>query len=118
MKKFVRLLTLGCCLGGFAAAQEPFAPGDYNPRVDIWMHEFLMRQFDSQRVQAEESARKEARRRELDFVKQANEFVQAWTRFAAEYNQRRAFNIKDARKVSEAFRKLERSQGWPAQASN
>jgi hypothetical protein len=43
---------------------------------------------------------------EAQFVKRVNRVVAEWAKMAQEYNQKHALNVKNARAVSEAFRKL------------
>jgi hypothetical protein len=55
----------------------------------------------------------EARHKEMQFWLKANRFVQTWTLLAREYNDRGAFNVKQARAASKAFHDLEKTEGWP-----
>ena len=57
-------------------------------------------------------ARQEAKLRQRDFVNQANRFVETWNRVMGNYARNGAFNVKEARDLSKAFRALE-STGWP-----
>ncbi len=81
--------------------------GAWNPTEMIWAE-----------IQAREAARERARRadqqwRERYFLQQAEEFVRAWNDFAEQYN-RGTFDLRKARRVSDAFRKMERAGGWLA----
>jgi hypothetical protein len=64
-------------------------------------------------VEIEAAQRRESQYREKLFVEKTNKFVQLWSQFAIEYNQKSAFNFKVAKEISKAFRELESSEGWP-----
>jgi hypothetical protein len=48
-----------------------------------------------------------------EFYIKAKQFVDLWTAFAAELNDKKTFNAKLAKKVAKAFHDLEKSDGWP-----
>lgn len=79
------------------------------------MREFLLQQFERRQEPAasEAAARRDAQYRERQFVETANRFVELWRRFARDYNERKALNIKVVREMSKAFRDLENSEDWP-----
>ena len=48
------------------------------------------------------------------FLIEANRFVALWGDFASHLNDQQTFDARLAKKLSKAFRELERSDGWPA----
>ena len=67
---------------------------------------------------AEQARQEEARRRsEKEDLRRLHEKMQslanAWNAFVGEYVERGTFNLKKARAINEAWRKLERDEFWP-----
>lgn len=67
---------------------------------------------------AEQARQEQARRRsEKEDLRRLNEKMQnlasAWNAFVGEYTERGTFNLKKARAINEAWRKLERDEFWP-----
>lgn len=61
-----------------------------------------------------EEARRRAAREDLRRLHQKMErFVSAWNEFVREYAERGTFNLKKARSINDAWRKLEREETWP-----
>lgn len=48
-----------------------------------------------------------------EFYSKAKQFVDLWTAFASELNDKKTFNAKLAKQVAKAFHDLEKSDGWP-----
>jgi len=113
MTQFAQGVLICICILTGAVAQPPLPrhPPDSNsfysdPRFRELIDESLERQAESDRQQRVKESQRE-------FVENAEHFIQLWNQFASEYNQKRAFNIKLAKELSQAFRKLERTTGWP-----
>ena len=61
-----------------------------------------------------EEARRRAAQEELRRLHEKMEhFVRAWNDFIREYSERGTFNIRKARAINQAWRKLEREESWP-----
>ncbi len=61
-----------------------------------------------------EEARRRAAREDLRRLHEKMErFVSAWNEFIREYTDRGTFNLKKARTITEAWKKLEREETWP-----
>ncbi len=118
MQKFSLILLSFCWLSSTAAAQ----PGGFQstgghtsaqPMLDSLMRELAARQADGLRSQADAAKRQEAQYQERQFIERVNRFVQVWSRFVAEYNDKKAFDFKSAKELSKTFHELENSGYWP-----
>ena len=107
MKNFFSSIALSLLLLPAASAQDPY--------LDAVKRDFILRQLEDQRVQSDLAIekRKCEEWRQREFVKKINRFVELWARFAQEYNEKRAFNVRIAREISKAFHELESSGEWP-----
>ena len=63
--------------------------------------------------ESQAAERRQEQDQEHQFVEKANTFVRMWTAFAKEYNEKRTFNVKAAKKLTRAFHELETSNAWP-----
>lgn len=74
-----------------------------------------LRELEERREAAivDQATRRAAKQEAREFESAVREFVEAWNRFAAEYRERGAFNLKKAKAVSDAWRRIEKQQGWP-----
>lgn len=71
-------------------------------------------QFPSAEPARLEEAQRRAAEYELKRLHQLmREFVEAWNELVAEYAERGTFNLKKARKVREAWMRLERANALP-----
>jgi hypothetical protein len=61
----------------------------------------------------EVARRRAAAEEERRLREKMREFVQAWNDFVHEYTERGTFNIRKARLITQAWRKLEREDTWP-----
>src|ERR1700716_2648250 len=115
MKRLIPAFLFGAFLISPAIAQNsnPERQAAEHER-DFVARELLLRQLAEQpgRAQLEVAQRREAQYREKQFIEKTNRFVQLWCRFVAEYNGKKAFNMKVAKEISTAFHELETSEGW------
>jgi hypothetical protein len=114
MKKLSSSLLLGSFFISSAVAQSSNLDRNASERLNHITHEFILRQLTDQPTRAETEAakRREAEYRENQFIEKTSAFVQLWSQFATEYNEKGAFNLKLAQEISKAFHELERSEGW------
>jgi hypothetical protein len=114
MKKLSSSLLLGSFFISSAVAQSSNLDRNASERLNHITHEFILRQLTDQPTRAETEAakRREAEYRENQFIQKTSAFVQLWSQFATEYNEKGAFNLKLAQEISKAFHELERSEGW------
>ena len=77
--------------------------------------ELMLRELQNDRGQVEReiAERRQAQYREQQFIGKMNRFVILWRALAEEYNEKNAFNVRLATQVSDAFRDLECTEGWP-----
>jgi hypothetical protein len=114
VRKLFSLLLVARFLGA-QSSPAPTAPGS-DPESVIRLQMELLRQSvrDNDEVRATQAA---AARQEqiarLQFMAKANHFVALWGDLVQRLNDRQAFDAKLAKKVSKAFRELEKSDGWP-----
>jgi hypothetical protein len=116
MRQVVSLLLLCSILCGTTAAQQPY-PNRY-PRLDplrelyrdLLLSEASRNQIGRQR---EVSELREAQYKEEQFILKAKKVVDFWNALTREYSERGTFNVKTAKEVSNAFRDLEKTEGWP-----
>ncbi len=112
IRKFLLLFPLLC---GSVPAQGPYLNQCHRQDAieRLYWESLSNAAVCSQETTQTEMARQmEARHREMQFWLKANRFVQEWTLLAREYSDRGAFNVKQAKEVSKAFRDLENSEGW------
>ena len=84
-------------------------------RPDLLTREVVTRQLEEQGRASESqmAERRQEQDRERQFLEKANTFVRMWTAFAKEYNEKKTFNVKAAKKLTRAFHELETSNAWP-----
>ncbi len=115
MRAITNFLLLFLLLCGSVPAQGPY-PNQCHRQDAIerlyWESLSNAAVCNQETSETEITKQMEARHREMQFWLKANRFVQAWTLLAREYNDRGAFNLKQAKEVSKAFRDLENSEGW------
>jgi hypothetical protein len=89
-------------------------------REEMLRYEFAIRQLDQQsgKPDIEAAERREEQYRQRQFLERANAFVQMWSAFAKEFNEKKTFNVKTAEKIARAFHELEASKDWPRSAGN
>lgn len=77
--------------------------------------ELVTRQLEEQggAPETEAAERRQEQEQEHQFIDKANTFVRIWTAFAKEYNDKKTFNVKTAKKLTRAFHELETSNTWP-----
>jgi hypothetical protein len=110
MNQTVSAAILSICLMTAASAQNVFP----DRTLDSVVRDFIFSVGNqSAQADAEVAKRRDALYRERQFIDKVNRFVDSWTTFAAEYNQKHAFNVKAAEEISKAFHDLEVSEGWP-----
>ena len=80
-------------------------------RIQRELHLWLLQERDSP-VAKQLAEQRADQYRQREFEERTNRFVAIWNKLVGEYNERRAFNVKDARAASKAFRELE-ATGWP-----
>ena len=102
MPSFVKVALLTVVLASAASSQST---SETQP-------ERIMAAVEARFAAWEQQQRAAEQWREQQFLQRAKEFVRAWNDFVEDYNHNR-FDIRKARKLSEAFRKLERAGGWP-----
>src|SRR6266852_748450 len=116
MKNFIPSLLVSISTLGIATAQSrtPFEESRQQA-ADMLIREWCFRQLTSQSTQKdiEEAKQREAQVRERLFLEKANKFIQRWKRFATQYNEKNAFDVKAASEASKAFHELEDSGDWP-----
>ncbi|MCU1293439.1 MAG: hypothetical protein JWP08_2289 [Bryobacterales bacterium] len=116
MRRLLPCLFLICSLD-IASAQSPEVAG---VRSDVEfsgvLRDLYFRSLSDGGLQAQQQAaqRAEAEYQRRLFYGKAKHFVDLWTKLTRQMNQRDTVDIKLARKVSEAFHDLEKSNGWPA----
>jgi hypothetical protein len=115
MRETLQSIYVGICLLTPAAAQSPQLPQDRDTRWEALRFELMLRELQDNRAQVEReiAERRQAQYREQQFIGKMNRFVILWKALAEEYNEKSAFNIKLATQVSDAFRDLECTEGWP-----
>ncbi len=67
----------------------------------------------SDAVHMEEARRRAAQEDLRRMHEKMREFVRVWNDFVYEYSERGTFNIKKAKQITSAWRKLEREGTWP-----
>jgi hypothetical protein len=115
MKETLQSIYVGICLLTPVAAQPPQVQLDRDTRLETLRFELMLRELQDNRAQVEReiAERRQAQYREQQFIGKMNRFVILWKALAEEYNEKSAFNIKLATQVSDAFRDLECTEGWP-----
>jgi len=113
MKWFAKSVLIAISLVNGAVAQQPIPrqPADlpWMFRDPEWRE--LLNQ-SAERVAAA-ARRQDEQDGQRQFVQDAEQFINLWNQFANEYNQKKAFNIKLAKELSKAFRRLEKTTTWP-----
>jgi hypothetical protein len=113
--RFFLLCVAGVC---FAQSKTGLASGDTDARMTAVMRDLYVRSAvdDSAvpRQHAAEQADVEYERRL--FYDRAKHFVDLWTKMTKQMNDRNVVDVKLARKVSNAFHDLEKSDAWPVRA--
>ena len=115
MKETLQFIYVGVCLLTPVAAQGPQPQLDRASRFEALRFELMLRESENNRAQVEReiAERRQAQYREQQFIGKMNRFVMLWRAMAEEYNEKSAFNVKLATQVSDAFRDLEGTEGWP-----
>jgi hypothetical protein len=120
MRRLLPCLFLICSLD-VASAQSPNVIG---ARSDVQfggaLRELYYQSLSEGGLQAQQEAAQRAEvayQRRLFYAK-AKHFVDLWTKLTKQMNQHDTMDIKLARKVSQAFHDLEKSNGWPAPSGN
>ena len=114
--QFCKSVILGLCMLSAAAAQPPVPPQPMHPvDQDVILRDSRWRELYDQQVerQAQIAAQQREQYEERQFLERVNHFAVLWNQLATEYSQKRAFNIKVAKELSKAFRKLEGTSAWP-----
>jgi hypothetical protein len=103
------------CLLTPVAAQPPQLQLDRDSHFEALQFELMLRELQDNRAQVERETaeRRQAQYRERQFIGKMNRFVMLWKALAEEYNEKSAFNLRLATQVSDAFRDLECTEGWP-----
>ena len=119
MRKSIQLVVFGTVLGAPGSGQGLHPGPASGPREEMLRREIVMREIDGQNREPEiqAAARREEQYGERQFMERANAFAQIWSDFAKEYNEKKTFNAKTARKMTRAFHKLEASKDWPRNSS-
>lgn len=78
-----------------------------------WEQSLALDAMRNQNTQHLVEQQKQSKMLEMRFIRQANQFVDAWSGFVREFNERGTLNYKAARKASKAFHSLERMDVWP-----
>jgi hypothetical protein len=115
MIQFRKSITLGLCMLSAATAQVPVAQPLHSVAPEAILRDSRWRELYDQQVehQAQIAAKQREQYEERQFLERANQFAVLWNQLATEYTQKRAFNLKVARELSKAFRKLERTSAGP-----
>ena len=115
MRETLQSIYVGICLLTPVAAQPPQVQLDRDTRFEALRFELMLRELQDNRAQVEReiAERRQAQYREQQFIGKMNRFVILWKALAEEYNEKSAFNVKLATQVSDAFRDLECTEGWP-----
>jgi hypothetical protein len=115
MKRSIQLVVFGIVLGVCGRAQNVPPGPSSNERQELFILELVNRQMEEQRrrQEVESAERREEQFQQHQFLERANAFVQMWSAFAKEYNERKTFNVKTAEKITRAFHQLETSKDWP-----
>lgn len=110
--RFFLICVAGVC---FAQTKTGLPSGDTTPRMMTVMHDLYVRSaLDGSadaRQQASEKADADFERRL--FYERAKHFVDLWTKMTKQMNNQNVVDVKLARKVSNAFHDLEKSNAWP-----
>jgi hypothetical protein len=120
MRRLLPCLLLVCSLR-IVSAQVADAAG---VRSDIQfngvLRELYFKSLTDGGLQAQQAAQRQAEEayQKRLFYGKAKHFVDLWTKLTVELNQHNTFDAKLARKVSQAFHDLEKSNGWPTPPAN
>jgi hypothetical protein len=120
MRKSIQLVVLSMVLRAPGSGQA-LPPGSASgSHEEMFRREFVIRQLDEQNRKPDSDAaeRREEQYRQRQFLEKANAFVQMWSVFAKEFNEKKTFNLKTAEKITRAFHELEASKDWPHSAGN
>lgn len=83
-------------------------------QIGVWNRtEMIWAEMEARKAAREQAERAAEEWRERYFISQAEEFIRAWNQFAEQYNSGK-LDLRKAREVSDAFRKMERAGGWLA----
>lgn len=97
-----------------SAVAQPPTPGhpvDFDSLFrDLHWRELLDQSAEHQTAQLRQREEQDSERQ---FAQNAHNFIRLWNQFVTEYNQKKAFNVKLAKELSKAFRRLEKSSTWP-----
>ena len=109
MRSMMLSLFVLVCMAPFPAAAQSPAHEHYLRDVDRGSpgSRAIEDQFDPPIIKPED-----AQSKEKQFRSKTQAFVDLWTAFAREYNEKGTFNVKMAKEVSKAFHALEKSEGW------
>lgn len=105
------------CAADVASAQSKtvLAAGDNSIQMNSALRELYFRSMTDgsadAKQQAVQKADMEYERRV--FYDRAKHFVDLWTKMTRQMNQQDVIDVKLARKVSDAFHDLEKSDAWP-----
>jgi hypothetical protein len=67
---------------------------------------------EGQSLDREREAKLAAESERREFVSRMNHFVGIWNKIVSEYNKQGSLNIKNARALTKAFRRIQ-ATGWP-----
>jgi hypothetical protein len=113
--QFYKSAIVGFCLWAVASAQALPAQPPAGTDLDLLLRGSRWQELRDQQAaqQAALAPRQNEQQAEREFLGSMHQFVLLWNLFANEYNDRGTFNLKLAKEVSKAFRKLENTTAWP-----
>jgi hypothetical protein len=116
MQKLVAVTVL--FFSQLLSAQAPTTPSQPLPSDSVLMRRLQEQAFENWARDSGNEKKKAENAQESaaahEFYIKAKQFVDLWTAFATELNDKKTFNAKLAKKVAKAFHDLEKSDGWPA----
>src|ERR1700681_2784188 len=110
MRRISQFIIAISVLAGSAVAQT--AQSNQSSRREDLYRQLWCSGLLHAETQAEEeiAERREARRREYEFLQKIKSFTKSWSALAREFNGRGTFNVKTAKEVSKAFHDLEKTE--------
>ena len=109
-----KFIILGFLISIVGAAQTSAQSQRLGRDVETLLRDPRWREFLNQQADREAALlqRQDEQQSERKVIETMHTFVLLWNQFANEYNQKKVLNVKLAKEVSKAFRKVENATGW------